>query len=101
MYALAATLSNACPSVAIFAGGGEVAIHEMLANVVEQRQMILLAGSGRVTDAVLAARDGQLPDDPRIAQIAQLGKITAHEVSLTPSSLSELIRQVVISEDRT
>ena len=99
MYALAAALGNACPSVAIFASGGEVAIHEMLANVVQQRPMILLAGSGRVTDAVLAARDGQVPDDPRIAQIAQLGKIIPHEVSSPPSSLSDLIRHVVISED--
>ena len=85
----------------IFASGGEIAIHEMLANVAQQRPMILLAGSGRVTDAVLAARDGQVPDDPRIAQIAQLGKILPHDISSPPSLLSELIRQVVISEDRT
>ena len=33
MYALAAELGKNCPSVAVFAGGGEIAIKEMLANV--------------------------------------------------------------------
>jgi hypothetical protein len=97
MYALAAELGDGCPSVAVFAGGGEIAIHEMLVNVAQGRSMILLAGSGRVTDAVLAARRGQSPDDPRIAQIAGLGKIIAHDVASAPSTLVQLVSQAVAS----
>jgi hypothetical protein len=97
MYALAAALGNDCPSVAVFAGGGEIALHEMLVNVAQGRSMILLAGSGRAVDAVLAARRGQSPDDPRVAQIAGKGKIIAYDIASAPSTLVQLVRQAVAS----
>jgi hypothetical protein len=95
MYALAAALAVDCPSVAIFAGGGEIAIHEMLANVQQQRPMILLAGSGRAVDDVLAARHGQTPADPRISAIAGQGRLLAHGLASPPASLQALVRQVL------
>lgn len=98
MYDLAATLSQDCPSVAVFAGGGEIVIHEMLANIAQNRPMILLAGSGRTTDGVLAARRGDAVGDPRIAEIARLGNITAHDITLPPSTLCNLVREVVLPD---
>ena len=95
LYALAAALGKACPSVAVFASGGEITIHEMQANVVQGRPMVLLAGSGRATDAVLAARAGQSADDPRVNQIAQKGRILAFALSAEPSALDNLLRRLL------
>lgn len=52
---LAAVLARDCPSLAVFAGGSDIALREMQANVAQGRAMLLLAGSSRNTDAVLAA----------------------------------------------
>jgi hypothetical protein len=101
MYELAATLSQDCPSVAVFAGGGEIAIHEMLANIAQNRPMILLAGSGRATDAVLAARHGDAAHDPRIARIAYSGNITAHDMTLPLSVLHQVVRLAVLPDRRS
>lgn len=95
MYALAAALAADCPSAAVFAGGGEIAIHEMLANVRQQRPMILLAGSGRAVDDVLAIRRGQTPADQRISAIAGQGRLLAHDLASPPASLQALVRQVL------
>jgi hypothetical protein len=95
MYALAAALAAGCPSVAVFAGGGEIAIREMLANVTQQRPMILVSGSGRATDAVLAVRGGQVSDDPRIAAISHQGSIYAHDLCADPAALREAVRQIL------
>ncbi len=95
LYALAAELGKVCPSVAVFASGGEITIREMQANVVQGRQMVLLAGSGRATDAVLAARAGQSADDPRVNEIAQKGRILAFELTKEPSALADLLRRLL------
>lgn len=92
MYDLAAELSAGCPSIAVFAGGGEIARREMEANLRQGREMILLAGSGRSTDAVLQALDGQAGGDERAAAIAQQGKITPFPIDRPPHELGELIR---------
>lgn len=97
MYDLAVALDAHCRSVAVFAGGGEIVIHEMLANVAQSRPMILLAGSGRTTDAVLAARYNAA-DDPRIARIAHGGNIIAHDITLAPTALHRLVRQIVLPD---
>jgi hypothetical protein len=94
MYDLAAALSHACPSLAVFASGGEITIHEMQANVRQNRPMILLAGSGRNTDAVLAARTGQAADDPRVAEIARAGNIIPFNLNAEPQALHALIRRL-------
>ena len=58
MYALVDRMARDCPSMALFAGGGELVAREMQANLAQQRAMILLAGSGRMTDAVLSSARG-------------------------------------------
>lgn len=91
MYALIAWLARDRPSAAIFAGGGEIVIHEMQANVRQGRAMILLAGSGRTTDAVLAVQAGQLATDPRLAEIARMGKIITFDIRQDAAALRNLI----------
>jgi SLOG in TRPM, prokaryote len=95
MYALVAELARDRPSVAIFAGGGEIVIHEMLANVRQERAMLLLAGSGRTTDAVLAARAGQPATDPRLAEIAQRGSIIPFNIRQGVAALNDRLRSLL------
>ncbi|MEZ4660417.1 MAG: hypothetical protein R2911_22905 [Caldilineaceae bacterium] len=95
MYALVRALAAECLSVAVFAGGGEITIHEMQANVAQGRPMIMLAGSGRATDKVLAARTGQPVDDARLVEIAQAGQILPFDLAEPPSVLAELVRNTL------
>jgi TRPM family ion channel len=95
MYALVAWLGCDRPSAAIFAGGGEIVIHEMQANVRQSRTMILLAGSGRATDAVLAARAGGPASDPRLAEIARRGTIIAFDIRQDAAALRDLLRSLL------
>lgn len=96
MYALAEELARGRPSAALFANGGEITIHEMLANVRQARPMILLAGSGRTTDAVLAVRGGGPTDDPRLVEIARYDGILVFDIHQTPDALRALIRSVLV-----
>jgi hypothetical protein len=98
MYALAAALSTTCPSVAVFAGGGEIVIHEMQANVHQGRTLILVAGSGRTTDAVLAVKAGQPTDDPRLSEIAHSGRIVVFDIRQEPAALHALIRHICFEQ---
>jgi hypothetical protein len=93
MYALVHELAQHCPSVAVFAGGGEIVKQEMEVNVKQGRTMILLGGSGRATDAVLAARDGRDTHDPRLVAIAQKGNIVPFDMQQEPAALRDLIRR--------
>ncbi len=91
MYALVAQLRQQMPMVTIFAGGGNIAIEEMLMNVRQAYSMIFLAGSGRATDQVLAARAGATVDDARVSVIAAQGQITAFDISDAPARLRTLV----------
>ncbi len=95
MYALAGELSESCPSLAVYAGGGNVAGNEMQANVNQGRQMILIDGSGRKTDAVLAARRGGALDDESVQQIAAKGRIVPFDIHAEPQALAGLIRNLL------
>lgn len=92
MYRLVQSLSQDVPSLTVFAGGGEITTHEMQANVELGRKMILLAGSGRATDQVLAALRGEPVADSRHAQIAKDGHIIPFHISNSPQALAQLIR---------
>lgn len=96
MYTLAAALAQRRPSVTLFAGGGEIMLQEMQANVRQGRDMILLAGSGRNTDAVLAVRQGQRAEDERLVEIAEQGRITPFAIDQDPRALHELIRRSLL-----
>ena len=92
MSTLAEELSREHPYVAVFAGGGEITAREMLANARGGRQMILLAGSGRKTDAVLAVKNGGRAPDEMIAEIAERGRIFAFDLRDGAEQLEALIR---------
>ena len=101
MYRLIAALSQDCPSAAVFAGGGEIAVREMQANVSQGREMILIAGSGRKVDALLGVPEGQQTDDSRLVEIAQNGKLIPFDIQQGPEALRDLVRRVLFGNADT
>jgi len=94
MFALAAALSNGMPSVAVLANGGPVARDEMLHNVRQGREIIVIAGSGRLADEIAAAVGGDTePPDDEIAAIVRDGRITLFDIADGPEALAALVRQ--------
>ena len=79
--------------MALFAGGGEIAVHEMQANLAQQRAMIMLAGSERLTDTVLKVRAGHPTEDDRILEIARYDKIIPYDIGQSASGLAQLLGQ--------
>ncbi|HEY5891909.1 MAG TPA: hypothetical protein VIT91_01645 [Chthoniobacterales bacterium] len=100
MYALISDLSHDCPFVAVFAGGGQITVREMQTNVAQQRTMILIAGSGRNTDAVLEARRTGGSSDESIAQIAAEGRIVPFDIHSDAQALGRLIQELLFSPGR-
>lgn len=101
MYALAAALSRTCPSAAVFAGGGEITLREMLANAAQGRPMILLAGSGRVTDIVLGQELPATAEAQRLARLVEQtnvrhkSTIIPFDITQSPADLYELVQRVL------
>ena len=89
------TLGATCPTAVIVAGGGAVTLREMRAHTEARRPMILLAGSGRNTDAVLAARAGGKASDEKVRMIAERGLISSFPVNENSAALRDLIRRTI------
>jgi hypothetical protein len=85
-----------CQARSVRTGQGQ-AISQTLAALAlpRPRPMILVSGSGRATDAVLAVRGGHVSDDPRIAAISHQGSIYAHDLCADPAALREAVRQIL------
>ena len=100
MYGLVEALAKHCPSLAIYAGGGSGAISEMLQNVLQKREIVLIAGSKRSTDTVIAAYSEETSNrDKRIEQIVSEGQLTIFSINQPPIELSGLIRNRLSSKN--
>lgn len=73
---LSQTLAAGRPSLVVLAGGGEGARREVLEQVRRGRRVLVLAGSGRLADEVVAARDVGIAGDPVVAELATSSSIT-------------------------
>jgi len=91
MYSVVQSLSQNCSSLAVFAGGGDITLREMQANVKQGREMILIAGSGRNTDAVLNIRDGSASSVEVRREIASQGRIIRFEIDGSPEQFVQLL----------
>jgi hypothetical protein len=96
MYSIAHALSHDCPSIAVFAGGDNVTLREMQANVDHGREMILIAASGRKTDEVLDILAGSNTSDRALQEIASKGKITRFEIVGSPDQFGRLIESRIL-----
>jgi hypothetical protein len=95
MYSVVQALSQDCPSIAIFAGGGDVTLREMRTNVEQGREMILIAGSGRSTDAVLDIRAGAPSSDQPLQETASKGRIARFEIDGSPEQFLRLLKSCI------
>jgi hypothetical protein len=94
MFALAAALSEDVPSVAVLANGGLIAQDETLHNVRQGREVIVIAGSGRLADELAAVVCGEAePADVGVAEIVREGRITLFDLSASPAELVELLKR--------
>jgi hypothetical protein len=94
MYKLADYLSTKVPSVTLLVNGGAVSLHEVEWNVRQGREIIVLAGSGRLADEIANAvrhPEGNVRD--RIATIVRNGRLTVFDIASPPEELGRLLEQ--------
>jgi hypothetical protein len=92
MLSLAASLSTEAPSLAVLASGGSVSKREILGHVRAQREVVVLAGSGRLADEITDVVAGRAAsNDPELMEIAA-GRITIFDAEAPPAALVELVR---------
>ena len=71
MYRLFATLARGRPAITIVANGGAGALEEVRNNLRQRRRMIVIAGSGRAADAIIAVLRNRMPRDPETRRLRQ------------------------------
>jgi len=93
MIRLAGALSADAPSLAVLAGGGAIAKRELLAHLSAGRQVVVLAGSGRLADDVAAVVAGSSTQDSELREAAASGRITVFDTTRRPEELRALVRK--------
>ncbi len=68
MYEIFRRLAQGRPSVTIVANGGGITLDEVEQNLQQSRRMIVIAGSGRAADAIVAALEGKEPDSEEVSR---------------------------------
>ena len=68
MYQIFGRLAAGRASVTLVANGGPVTLDEVGRNIAQRRPMVVVAGSGRVADAVVARVRGVDPTEPEVRQ---------------------------------
>ena len=92
MLSLVATLSAEAPSLAVLASGGSVSKREILGHVRAGREVVVLAGSGRLADEITEVVAGRAtPNGSEMMEIAA-GRITVFDTEAPVSALVELVR---------
>lgn len=102
MYRFFDRLAAGRPSVAIVANGGAIALDEVTANVRAGRPIILIAGSGRAADAIVALLRHQTPDDTEVTELqtkaqarglpGRLDLFHVFDLDVGPDALEQLLR---------
>lgn len=94
MYHLAAYLSAQVPSVALLVNGGAIALQEVEKNVQQGREIIVVAGSGRLADEIAGAirQPEQAAREP-ITSLIHQGRFTLFDLSDSPDKLIDLLQQ--------
>jgi len=84
---VATVLAGGAPSVTVLANGGEIAYADIQFSVDAGRPVVVIAGSGRTADELVAALAGA-PADERAAALAESGLIRAVPMD-SPGALAE------------
>ena len=99
MYALAAVLSENCPSLAILVNGGSIARNEVVNNVRQHRPIIVIEGSGRLADEIAglwqAKPVANSISDAELAEIIRDGNIHLFPITGSAPELAQLVRHLL------
>ena len=100
MYALAATVSQHCPSLAILVNGGAIGKNEIIANVRQHRPIIVIQGTGRLADEVATLwQEKTTPNsipDAALAEIIRDGDIQLFPITGAAVALAQLVRHLLM-----
>lgn len=99
MYNLISILTSHCPSLALFAGGGEVTISEILQNVMQDREMIFLEGVGGLTEEIIDDRINTKHLESGIETIKKKGRITVLPANHSAVDLVNIIHSRLINNE--
>ena len=92
MLSLVDALSARAPALVVLANGGSVSRREVLGHVRSGREVVVLAGSGRLADEITDVVTGRAAaNDSELAEIAA-GRITVFDLRAPASALAELVR---------
>jgi hypothetical protein len=69
MYEIFARLAAGRRSVALVANGGAITLDEVAMNLAQNRPLVIVRGSGRAADALVAVLEGQAPEDEEIRRL--------------------------------
>jgi SLOG in TRPM, prokaryote len=91
LAALSGELARTAPSIVVLASGGVVARREVAHHVRQAREVVVVAGSGRLADDIAAALDGDRQADPAVSELLS-GRLTSFQLA-GGGGLDELIRR--------
>ena len=94
MYSLAAYMSENVPSVTILVNGGGISLLEIEWNVRQGREIVVIAGSGRLADEIAdAVRHPNSNIRERVEAVVRDGRLTLFDISDPPASLIHILEQ--------
>ena len=91
LSAMTDELSRAAPAVVVLASGGSVARDEVDHHLRQGREVVVVAGSGRLADDLAAALDGDRHDDPTVTGSVS-GRLLSFDLA-GGGGLDDLIRR--------
>ncbi|MBE9228742.1 hypothetical protein IQ264_25355 [Phormidium sp. LEGE 05292] len=89
---VATILANDAPSVTVLINGGAITLIDASHSIRVNRPLIVVAGSGRTADRIVAALQGEATDE-QVKQVAQFDKLTAVELENDFHSIEQAIAQ--------
>ncbi len=92
MFSLAAALSMRAPSLALLINGGAVSRAEVRYNVAQGREVLVIAGSGRLADALAAAMRGEALPDEELDALVRQGRFKVFDIDADVGDFTAYIR---------
>ncbi|MFB2835127.1 hypothetical protein [Floridanema evergladense] len=94
---VATALANGAPSVTVLINGGGITLRDASNSMRVDRPLIVVAGSGRTADRIVAALRGEVSDE-QVIQVAKFEKLTAVELEDDFHSIGEAIAHKLSSK---
>lgn len=94
---VATILADGAPSVTVLINGGGITLRDASNTIRVNRPLIVVAGSGRSADRIVAALQGEVADE-QVTQIAQFAKLTTVQLENDFHSIEQAIARQLSSQ---